>query len=270
MSSQPTLLLLKLGGAIITDKERPMTVRSDVLRRLVQEVARARQELGPDVWLIIGHGSGSFAHVPAKRYGTMDGFQDADGRLGMAIVQDAAAQLNRIVVEEFLHAAVPAVSLYPSNTVVLKDRQVLADFPTVGEAYLHQGLVPVTCGDVLVDTAQGCTIWSTEDVLAHWAKRALAARWRVLSVVHVTEVVGVLDAQGNLAPTVTPASWPSIEKAITETKGVDVTGGMGKKLVESLSLAKMGVHSKILSGLTENNLFQALVGEPWVGTTVHA
>ena len=82
------LILIKLGGSVITDKEIPMSLRKNILTRLVGEIARAKQE-NPDQLLIVGHGQGSFAHVPASKYQTMAGFINEESLLGMAIVKIA-------------------------------------------------------------------------------------------------------------------------------------------------------------------------------------
>ncbi len=63
------LTFLKLGGSLITDKDSPHTARPEILRRLADEIVAARQS-NPAMQLLIGHGSGSFGHMPAKKYGT--------------------------------------------------------------------------------------------------------------------------------------------------------------------------------------------------------
>ena len=109
------LTLIKLGGSIITDKEVFMSLRKATLSRLVGEIASARQE-NPQQMLIIGHGQGGFAHVPATKYQTMAGFINEESRLGMAVVQDTAATLNRLVVHEFIkHELFDMISIKPEG-----------------------------------------------------------------------------------------------------------------------------------------------------------
>jgi len=67
-----SLQFLKLGGSLITEKDRPHTARLQVIRRLASEIARARRD-DPALRLVLGHGSGSFGHVPAQKYGTRGG-----------------------------------------------------------------------------------------------------------------------------------------------------------------------------------------------------
>jgi len=136
------------------------------------------------------------------------------------------------------------------------------------EMYLERGLFPVTYGDVVVDVEQGCTIWSTEQVLAFLISLFLEEGYSVGSMVHATDVLGFLNDKEEVVPQINRESWSEIKKNLKVTNGVDVTGGMDLKVSESLQLAEKGVQSVILSGLTEDNLYNYLIGNGWTGTTI--
>lgn len=267
MPSTHSISLIKLGGSIITDKQQPGLLREENLRRLVSEIGTF-SHAHPEELVIVGHGSGSFAHIPAAQYQTMQGFTNDQSRYGMAVVQDMAAQLNRIVVGEFLRQNQPAVSLAPSNLLVTAKRQVSHFCFEVLMAYLEQGVLPITYGDVIVDTAQGCTIWSTEEVLALMATQLAEKKWSIKQIIHVTEVAGFYAQAGQVVPKITAATWPDLQRALTVTKGTDVTGGMGLKVEESLKLAQLGITSKIISGLAPGCLSSALAGQSTLGTEI--
>lgn len=260
--------LIKLGGSVITNKDIPMSLREDVLSRLVEEIAQAWKKTQGKQLFVVGHGQGSFAHVPAHKYKTMQGFINDESRFGMAVVQDNAAQLNRIVVHEFIRHQIPAVSLYPSNSLVTKDRTADSYCTDVFEEYVKQGLFPITGGDVIVDRGQGCTIWSTEEVLAFFAREFVKKGWEIAQIIHVTEVDGFLNDKKQVVPEITSETWPEVKKALTKTKGFDVTGGMGLKVEESLELAKLGISSRIISGLEPQNLYNTLIGKNSTGTHI--
>lgn len=262
------LTLIKLGGSIITNKEVPKAVQRDVLTRLVKEIAQARAEL--DELFIVGHGSGSFAHAPALRYKTMEGFVSKDSLMGMAITQDSAAQLNRIVVSECINQHLPAVSFLFSNSMVTDAQEAKHWCGQVLEEYLSKGMFPVTGGDVLVDHQQGCTIWSTEKILAYLATELPSRGYQVDRVIHVAEVAGVLDSAGRVIREVSRQNQIEVKTHINGTKGFDVTGGMWHKIEESLQLADKGVTSYIISGLVKNNLYHCVLGQEFMGTTIHA
>lgn len=264
----PKLTLIKLGGSIITNKEVPKTVQKPIVTRLVQEIARAKAEL--DEVFMIGHGQGSFAHAPALRYKTMDGFISKESPMGMAITQDSAAQLNRIIVAECINEHLPAVSFLFSNSLVTHNRQAKHWCSQVLLEYLEKGLFPVTCGDVIVDEKQGCTIWSTEKILAYLAEELPAEDYHVERIIHVTEVAGVLDGSGKVIDVVSRNNQEEIKKHINGTKGFDVTGGMWHKIEESLELADKGISSYIISGLKKDNLYNCLLNNSFEGTKIHA
>ena len=66
------VVFLKLGGSLITDKERYQTPRPAVIERAAAEIAAALAAR-PDLRLLLGHGSGSFGHFEAAKYGVPRG-----------------------------------------------------------------------------------------------------------------------------------------------------------------------------------------------------
>lgn len=272
LNHQQSVTLIKLGGAVITDKSIPNTIRPEILTKLVAEIATFRQE--SEEFLVIGHGAGSYAHVPAAHYDTINGFKDEFSRMGMAIVQDSAAQLNRIVVKEFLEQEIPAVSACASSSAVTSNKKLHSYFTDVFEQYLKNGLLPVTYGDVIVDTEIGCTIWSTDVLFSHCAREFLSRGWQIKRIIHATQVPGVLKDVKNpkkgIFERITPQNAAEVQKSLGVTKGFDVTGGMWTKLSESLELTKHGVETVILSGETPEMLGRCLRGEQFVGTVITA
>lgn len=262
-----SVILIKLGGAVITNKDIPMSVRTQVLRRLVGEIARARQE--KNLTVVIGNGAGSFAHVPAAHYRTMEGFVLPESRMGMAITQDSAAQLNRRVVAECLKQGIPAVTVAPSNSLVTKERKADTFFTDAFETYLQDELVPVVYGDVLADRKMGCTIWSTDTVFNFFAHKFYEHGWKVEQIIHVTEASGVWRNDAHeIYPKITEEMRDEVRGKMVDTKGFDVTGGMWHKIEESLSLAELNIPTRILSGLQKEALYKTLIGEDNIGTQI--
>jgi len=74
------LVFCKLGGSIITDKRHTSTARPDVIERLAREIAQAVKDR-PALRLLLGHGSGSFGHVVAKKYHVHQGIADKGAEL---------------------------------------------------------------------------------------------------------------------------------------------------------------------------------------------
>lgn len=262
------LTLLKLGGAVITNKEIPESVREEVLSRLVDEIARAWSKK-PGTF-ILGNGAGSFAHVPAGRYKTMDGFIHEESAIGMAITQDAAARLNRIVVRSLVEAGVPAVSVAPSSIILTDHKKAKTWFGDVLVNHLERGLLPVVYGDVLADVSQGCTIWSTDTIFSFLSRELPALGYSVSNIIHVTEAGGVWkDLQTKeIFPMITLSMREEVRESMTDIKGFDVTGGMWHKIQEALSLAEMGIQTRIVSGTQQKVVYNTLIGDVSFGTVI--
>lgn len=263
------LVFLKLGGSLITDKNQVEAVQAQVLRRVAGEVARARQD-APHLRFLLGHGSGSFGHMAARRHGTRAGVQGEQGWLGFAQVADAAARLNRLVVAAFLDAGVPVWSVQPSAGVLCRDG-VIQSWPGQQiELALARGLAPLVYGDAVLDSVRGGTIASTEELFA-W----LAPRLRPRRIVLAGTVDGVysrdplLDPAAEPWPLITPGDLPRLRASLGGSHGVDVTGGMLSKVTEMCQLvsSQPGLEVRLVSGLRGGAICQALIGASDAGGT---
>ncbi|NCN83017.1 MAG: hypothetical protein GW947_03545 [Candidatus Pacebacteria bacterium] len=266
-----SLILIKLGGSILTDKAVPMKLRKSMLDRLAKEIFDSSKQL-PYTDIIIGQGNGSFGHVPAKKYGTMDGFgsNQQSGKFGMALTQNLVSKLNSHVVDALLAFELPVVSFRFASTLVTKNRECISNSLAVLEQYLKSGLLPVTAGDVISDTELGCNIWSTEKVLGYIALHFLEKKtYEHIRIIHVGEVAGVLDGDKKIISEISQQNKESIRSLITNTRGFDVSGGMWHKIEESLELAKQGITSQIISGMKSGVLQQALISDIAIGTKIY-
>jgi isopentenyl phosphate kinase len=249
------LAFLKLGGSLITDKLGQEAARHGVLARLAREIARAMAKQ-TGLMLLLGHGSGSFGHVAAAKYHTRQGVQTAADWRGFADVSAAAARLNRLVTGALLDADVPAVSLQPSASAICEDGQIRSLATAPIEAALGAGLVPVIYGDVAFDSVRGGTIISTEEIMM-----TLTAVLQPKRLLLAGETDGVFDAEGQVIPSIDPASFGEVESALGASRGTDVTGGMASKVRAMVELVEaypsLTVH--IFSGLRPGELEEVLL-----------
>lgn len=259
---KPEIVFLKLGGSLITEKARKETPRLDVLARVAAEIA-VTLRVRPGLGLVLGHGSGSYGHFAAERYGIHRGCL-ADW-WGYAETAAAAARLNRLVVDACLAAGVPVVGIQPSASARTQRGQLREWVTWPLEALLERGLVPVVYGDVALDEVQGCSIISTEQIFDYLARRITPQR-----ILLAGEVDGVYTAdpqrepQARPVPRLTPAMWETQEQRLAGARGVDVTGGMRSKVRQMLSLVESlpGVRVYIFSGLEKGRVRAALEGNP--------
>ncbi|RME85512.1 MAG: uridylate kinase [Caldilineae bacterium] len=269
----PTLHFIKLGGSLITDKNRPLTPRPLTIQRLAAEIARA-YAARPDQTLIISHGSGSYGHAVGRRYGTREGVHDRAGWQGFAQTGYVAAQLNRLVLGALLCAGLPAISLAPSALAQCRDGRIAHFHAAPIRRALEAGLVPLVFGDVAFDETRGGVIVSTEQVLV-----ALASHWPPAHISLVGVVDGVYDAdplsdpQARRIPTITLADLPELSSHLQGSHGIDVTGGMLSKvqamaeLVRQLPQTQVHLLSGEIPGRLERHIRQ--IEDP-LGTTLRA
>ena len=260
------LTFVKLGGSLITDKSGKTAFRAEMMDQLAGEIAAALTEM-PDSQFLLGHGSGSFGHVPAKEHGTAAGVQTPQQWRGFAEVATVAAALSGLVTDSLHRAGVPVWRMQPSASARCVDGQVVEMALHPVRAALDHGLVPLVHGDVALDDVRGGTIVSTESIF-----RYLSAHLPVSRILLLGEVKGVYDSEGTVIPEITPANIERYAAALGGSSGTDVTGGMLTKVLDMLDLviSHPGLTVRILDGREPGLLGRTLRGEINVGTLIRA
>ena len=256
--NQPTTVFLKLGGSLITDKTKVEHAHRAVIRRLAREIKTARKAR-PDLQVVLGHGSGSFGHVAAKKYSTRAGVKDRSGWQGYAAVAAAAARLNQIVTDIFVGEGVPVVSLPPSASARCADGRLAYLDTYVLREVLEHDLVPLVQGDVALDTVRGATIVSTEDVFIY-----LVREFQPTHILLAGEVAGAYEdgeMSGAIIPVITPDNVAQYSAALGGSHGTDVTGGMIGKVTQMLDVVRHypALEARIFSGAVRGNVQRLLI-----------
>lgn len=254
------LIFLKLGGSLITDKTRPYTPRLPILDNLASQIAAAFQE-DSDMQLILGHGSGSFGHQAASKYGTRSGVSGPEEWRGFAEVWYQASALNRLVVDALRRVGLPAVTLSPVSAVIARDGQVASWDLAPLKATLTNRLLPVLHGDVVFDETRGGTILSTEGLFEHLASQLFPKR--ILLAGLEAGVWKDFPARTSLLSEISPNTFSKQAPDLGGSPGADVTGGMEAKVKEMLLLVEKvpGLEVLIFSGDERGNTQRALKGE---------
>ena len=250
---------LKLGGSLITDKNQPHTARLDVIHRLAAEIASARKE-NKNLKLLLGHGSGSFGHFPAKKFGTRDGVFDSKGWQGFENVWKEARSLNQIIVEVFTSNDIPVISFPPSSAVIADNKTIKKWDITPIKMALDAGLIPLIYGDVILDQSIGGTIFSTEELFEHLA---LLLKPEKILIAGIEEGVWQdFPETKHFIDLITQETEPEILNQLVGSISVDVTGGMMEKVKSMLNLSRHlpNLEINIFSGLTNGNVMKSLKG----------
>ncbi len=260
------LTFVKLGGSLITDKNQVSTARRAVIARLAQELHQAVSG-DPDLQIILGHGSGSFGHPPAKIFKTREGVRSAEEWQGFLEVRKQADALHRIVMDELGQAGLGVVSFPPSAAAVARHHEEIQWDLTSMKNALQHALIPVVFGDVVFDEGIGGTILSTEEILAYLCSHLPIER--VLMAGIEPGVWKSANQPADIYPIITPELFKTDISNIKNSTATDVTGGMRSKVEILLSTLKEHPHIEvsIFSGAEPNNLLNALRGEN-IGTVL--
>jgi len=262
LSDRP--VVLKLGGSVITRKERPLTPNLPVVKRLAREISKAAVSQ-----LVLIHGGGSFGHPLAKRYSLEKGYRDASQLLGFSKTHQAMVALNKMVVDALIQRNIPAVGLQPSSCAVTKSGRIylMEDEPL--RRLLESGFVPVLYGDTVPDMDLDFSILSGDQLVAHLAVSLNASRL-IMGIDEDGLYTGdpKVDSSARLITHTTLRELKNMRQGLEKAKTPDVTGGMLGKIVELIPAVERGVSALIVNAAKANNVYKALKGESVVGTLI--
>lgn len=243
------LLLIKLGGSVITDKHTPYTPRYRTIERIIHELKAAKQSY------IICHGSGSFGHTSVKKYGGIKGYKTT---LGIATVSRDVMSLNKIIVDTFIQKNLPAVSFRPMNTMTSNKGEIHNYFFEPIEQILKQNLIPVLCGDIIWDHTWNSTVFSGEKILKFLARFLTRKGYSIEKIIQVADTYGVYDNTKKTIPAITKGNWKQMKGYLHDSSSVDCTGGMRHKVENALAMAENGYKTIILNGSVASELHKYL------------
>jgi isopentenyl phosphate kinase len=247
------LALVKLGGSVITFKDRPVNANVPAIQGIAGVLARLKAPL------VLVHGGGSFGHHWSVKYGMHTRPAAYDLR-GVSVVHESMVALNQIIVNALIkagsnpYAVQPAVFVAGHRPIHARIKQLLA--------MAKSGVVPVTFGDVVHMGGRKYSILSGDALMT-----VLAKALRPSKVIFATNVDGIYSdmARKELLAEVSPRRGKVV---FSGPSGADVTGGMERKVREAFKIASLGMDVMLVNGLMPERIAEAVEGRPQVGTVV--
>lgn len=262
------MIILKIGGSILTKKESSKSeINKENLKRITKEIKRSLEFSSKD--LIIIHGAGSFGHPPAKKYKIGEKFDEKElpnKRIGFSKTQIAVKKLNTIICNEFAENNIPVVSIQPSSFITMNDGRIDDCNLELIKKYLDKGFVPVLYGDVVLDKKLEIAVLSGDQIIQY-----LAMNLKSDMIILGTDVDGVYNKNPkNHKEAIFFDKVSSLEDLdlFEGSTSVDVTGGMVGKIKELLTLADVGINSKIINANKKDYIFKALEDQKIKGTLI--
>lgn len=243
--------VLKIGGSILTDKNRRLFARSEEINRVAEEVAPYAENL------ILIHGAGSFGHVLAEEYKLREKFNPE----GLRATHSSVVELNRLVVEALARSGANPMPVHPFSCATLRDGKIESFSLEPIERMIEEGLLPVLHGDVAMDITRKAGIVSGDDLVPYLA-RSLDAE----IVAEGTDKDGVL-VEGKPIKRISWDDWTAVEGYLGGSSTTDVTGGMREKVLKLLGLADAGINSLIFNASKRGYISRVLKGDV-LGTKV--
>ena len=258
------LTVLKLGGSVITQKEKPLTPNLEAIKRLAREIKEANVKP-----LLVVHGGGSFGHWWAAKYRIRGGYRSQEQLMGFSKTHQAMMTLNKLVVDALVDAGVPAFPVQPSSFIMTKRGHITQIKAEIIQKLVELGLTPVLYGDAVVDSEMDFTILSGDQLIS-----SLAIRFNAKRIIIGVDVDGLYTADPKTAPTAQLIEHITLEELkkrkhrIGRAKVTDVTGGMLGKITELIPAIERGIPIIIVNASKPNNIHKALKEEKIKGTTI--
>lgn len=261
-----SLVFLKLGGSLITDKDKTDTPDLPKLKEISREISSALHD-EPNLQLVVGHGSGSFGHHAAHRYNTHQGVYSPEEWLGFAHVWERAHALNLIVTQNLVDVGIPVISFSPSSFIITNDHAVSDWDAFTIQTALENRLIPLIHGDVVFDLKIGGTILSTEDLFITLANHILPDRILLAGI--EPGVWQNYPARDEIIPSISSRIQLYKKPSDLSSSSVDVTGGMGSKIENMVKIVDTHPNTRItiFSGVESGNIYSSLMGN-MLGTSI--
>ena len=242
------MILIKLGGSIITNKEKPLSPRRKTIDILTKSLKKISEPI------IIVHGGGSYGHYWSVKYDMHTKEKKYDIR-GVAIIKNSMIELNKIILDSLLKNKLSPYCLPPTD--FMSGNKPVSKKVKEIEKIAKSGMIPVTYGDALWFGQNKTFILSGDKIMTHIAK-ILKPR---LTIFALNEDGVYSDLKSKKLIYELKGERPSI----SENK-LDVTGGMTRKIEEASKIAKMGMNVFFVNGNKPERIVKAVKNSKFEGT----
>ena len=242
------MLLIKLGGSIITNKKKPLSAKRKTIDNIVSNFRKISEDF------VVVHGGGSYGHYWSVKYDMHTKPKKYDLK-GVSIVKNSMIELNTIILDSFLKNKLNPYCLPPTDFVMGNkpiNRKILEI-----KKIANSGLIPITYGDALWYGNKKSYILSGDKIMSLLA-RVLRPRLSIF----------VLNEDGLYSDIKTKKLIYDFkdEKIFIKKTLMDVTGGMTRKVAEASIISKMGLKVFFVNGNKPERIVNAINRKKFVGT----
>lgn len=246
------IILIKLGGSLISDKTKVNVAKLKEINHLSEQIRKIIDK-NKNLSFILATGAGGFGHPLAEKY--KDNLEK-----GWSHIRAAVKKLNQIVVSSLVHYHVPAVSVKPFLISQPKIDKIINLFKA--------GKIPVFHADLVKDKKGKILVLSMDKFLVDLAIFFKNRDYQIDKVIFAGITSGVIDREGETIKKITKKYFPQIESVFYKGKGIDMTGGMKQKIKECLRLINKKIVSVVINGEKKDSLYRTIVDDKIEGTII--
>ncbi len=257
MKDKNKIILLKLGGGLLTDKNKPFSIREEVAKSAVQQIIDADEKV------ILIHGGGSFGHPLAKQYSISKGLNPSieNQIFGLTQTHQSMNKFNSYLINLFLEKKYPALSIQASS-IFIKDSHKISTYSIeIIKAALDLNILPILYGDIILDKQGSFSIISGDQIILELCENL--KKYSVSKVIFTMETDGIYindkDTNGEctLATECNSDELDSLNLANLGQK-IDVTGGIKGKLNFIKQICTYNIPVQLINGLKEGYIYKSL------------
>ncbi len=251
------IFILKLGGSLLTDKNKPFSFRDEILESCLDQIIESKKSI------ILVHGGGSFGHPVAKKYQISQGLNTTikDQIMGLSKTHEAMIRFNSIIINKLLDKGCPAISIQPSSIFIHDFNEIVLKSVEPIEKLIELGIIPVLYGDILLSKDYSFSILSGDRIISKLCEKL--GEFKISKVIFAIEEDGIYvkdNGKEKLALKLTLNDLANIKLAQLDQK-IDVTGGIKGKLSEIEEIIKLNIPVQIINGKKNNNILKALLNQ---------
>jgi isopentenyl phosphate kinase len=242
------MILIKLGGSIITNKEKPLSPRKKTIENIAKYLKKVNESI------IIVHGGGSFGHYWSVKY-DMHTKPMKYNAYGVSVVKNSMIELNKIILDAFLKNKLNPYCLPPTD-FMSGNKPIIKKIKEI-EKIANSGLIPITFGDALWYGQKKTYILSGDKIMTYLSK-----------ILKPRLVVFALNEEGLYQDLKSKKLIRELkgENPIISKNNMDVTGGMTRKVQEATKISKMGINVFFVNGNKPERIVKAVKNRKFEGT----
>ena len=242
------MILIKLGGSIITNKKKPLSARRKIIDNTLKQIRKIKEPI------IIVHGGGSYGHYWSIRYNMHTKPARYDLK-GVSVVKNSMVELNKIILDAAVKNRLNPYCLPPTD--FMKGNSSIKSKILAINDIAKSGLMPITYGDALWYGQKKSYILSG-DVIMTTLARILKPRLCIF-------VLNVDGVYSNMKSKKLIYDFKKEKPAITINK-MDVTGGITRKITEASKISRSGLKVFFVNGNKPQRITDAVYGKKFEGT----